>query len=616
MARLPGALLALFLTGAGLSQGDRAVVFVDGRGEDLITVHGKGRWIQEPGKVRVGVAALRIERTAGEKYPGFTASNVPSRGAPALVLGIFLEGDQPRTYRVRLDDDQSSNVTDDVAIDYQALQPGWNEVVVGLKDRKTAKERLMSFPTVVRKLQFTKKNEADDPAIVLDSISVRGAPPPPRDRRAFLEFYLAEKDLSRKARMLKEVGGLPDPDIASITLDLLRREKEPRLRRIAREELARLQSPEVALTVADGVKEVPLAERFEVLWAVAAMPCAQTRQRALGWARDPKLNGAERTAVITGLRIAGGADLRALASDIPPNAAWPMRAALVAGIRAVNDPESVDALIGILSEPGSARVAEDAEAALGALTGGDYGSDAATWRDWWRVNRDKIVLGTKSTQKQGSYGKATFYGLSVPQGRVAFVVDTSGSMAEAVGGERLLAYLKTAGHLSPTGIRTRLDLAVAELANAISNMKDRSSVAVVSFAAAESWVTKGFETVTPELRAKVGERLHRLTAGRSTNMYSGLFAAFHPDGKPKPGDLTDGPDTIFLLTDGNPSSGKYEDVNDLRDEVLGWNLSRAIKIHCVNVGDADARLLTALSLGSGGSLVDLRSNRKAPESRK
>jgi hypothetical protein len=305
--------------------------------------------------------------------------------------------------------------------------------------------------------------------------------------------------------------------------------------------------------------------------------------------------------------------VRGLIGDIPPQAAWPMRAALVSDLRSVSEPESVDALIAILAEPGSHRVGEDAAAALGALTGGDYGSDAATWRDWWRVNRDKVAVGTKSKQTQGSYGKATFYGLGVPQGRVAFVVDTSGSMAEAVGGEKLAEYIKTAGHLSPTAIRTRLDLAVAELANAISNMKDKSSVAVVSFAAAENWVTKGFETVTPELRAKIGERVHRLTAARSTNMYAGLYAAFHPDGKPRPQDFAEGPDTIFLLTDGNPSSGKYDDVNDLRDEVLSWNLSRAVKIHCVNVGDADARLLTALALGSGGSLVDLRSDKKAPE---
>ena len=41
-------------------------------------------------------------------------------------------------------------------------------------------------------------------------------------------------------------------------------------------------------------------------------------------------------------------------------------------------------------------------------------------------------------------------------------------------------------------------------------------------------------------------------------MYAGLRAAFYPDGEPRPQDLSEGPDTIFLLTDGDPSEGKYK----------------------------------------------------------
>ena len=96
-------------------------------------------------------------------------------------------------------------------------------------------------------------------------------------------------------------------------------------------------------------------------------------------------------------------------------------------------------------------------------------------------------------------------------------------------------------------------------------------------------------------------------------MYAGLFAAFHPQGKARPQDLLDGPDTIFLMTDGNPSSGKYTDFDDLRDEVLAWNLGRSIRINCVNVGDTDARLLRALAYGSGGVFLDLKSDRKPEE---
>jgi hypothetical protein len=613
IARCAAAVLACCVVALDApAQSDRTVLFVDGRPEELILIRGKSRWIQEPGRVRVGVAALRIEPTAAEKYPGFTISNVPTRGAGALVLGIFLEGDEAKSYRVRIDDDQTSNEKDDFAIEYASLNPGWNDLVVSIADRKTAKGRPMKFPALVRKVQVDKKNERGDPAIVLDAVRVRGAPKPP-ERRGFVDQLANEKDLSRKVTMLKELDALDDADVASIARDILAREQQPRIRRGAREALARISSPEVALGIADSMKEVPAAERPELLWAVAAMPCAQTRQRAISWVREGKWNAGDRTAILNGLRVAGGSDLRTLIADIPPTAPWPLRAALVHGLRGVAEPESVDALITILAEPGSARVAEDAEAALGQLTGGDYGPDAATWRDWWNVNREKITLNTKPKSKQGSYAKSTFYGVPVPVGRVVFVIDTSGSMAEAVGGGKLADYVKSAPHLSTTGINTRLDLAKAELVHAVQNMKDKAAVGVVSFAAAERWVTKGIETVTQDLRQKIGERVHALGAGRSTNVYAGMFAAFHPEGKPRPQDLLEGPDTIFLLTDGNPSSGKYTDFFDLRDEVLAWNLSRAIRIHCVNVGDADARLLRDLSYGSGGTLVDLRSERKPKE---
>jgi hypothetical protein len=617
MGVLLAAVLTLFLTGAARAQDDRVALFVDGRTDELVTVHGKGRWVQDPARVRTGVAALRIEPVAPEKFPGFSVSNVPSRGAKALVLGVFLEGPAPKSYRIRLDDDQSNNATDDVAIEYRTIEPGWNDVVVPLEGRTTVKGRPMTFTSIVRRLQFTKKLEASDPAVVVDAVILRGPAAPP-SRQSFATQLAAEQEVSRRVALLKELAALEDQDVATTALDLLAREEQPRVRRAARAALSRISTPAAALSVADACWRLPQQPRTEALWAVASMPCREARQRAIGWVRDSKgskATAADRTALLTGLALAGGSDVGGLVDVVPPQAPWPVRAQLVNAIRAVAEPESVDALIAILAEPGSARVAHDAEVALGVLTGGDYGTEAATWRDWWRVNRDRTQLRTKAATRAGSYGKATFYGLGVPEGRVAFVVDTSGSMGEAVGGKKLLEYIKSAGHLSDTAIRTRLDLAVAELAHAVSNMKDRSSVAVISFSSEDLWQTKGFETVTPDLRAKIGERVHRLSAGGSTNVYAGLHAAFHPTGKPRPQDVTEGPDTIFLLTDGNPSSGRLTEFDDLRDEVLAWNLGRAIRIHCVNVGDTNARLLRGLAYGTGGTVVDLKTDRTDDEER-
>jgi hypothetical protein len=601
---------ALFLTAAALAQGDRPALFVDGRSDELVTVHGRGRWVQDPGLVRIGVAALRVTGVATEKFPGFSLSKIPTRNALALVLHVFLEGTEPKSYRILLDDDQKGGDKDDHAIEYRTINPGLNEVVIPLRDRKADQGRAMKLDVMVWRLQFTKKFDPADPAIVLDGVTLRGGDPA-ADRRVFLERLAAEPQPAKQHVVLRDLGTLADADLANVALDLLSRDTAPRLRRAAREALARVSTPAVALEVADGALTRAAQFRPEILWAVASMPCQEARRRALSWVRDgrdAKITAPEKVAVLTGLRLGAGADVRAIVDAIPPAAAWPLRAALVRALRAAPEAESVDSLIAILAEPGSVRVAQDAEAALGGMTGGDYGSDAATWRDWWRVNRDKVTIGNRTASKTATYGKSTFYGLSVPEGRVAFVIDTSGSMAEPVGGGKLADYMKNAGHLSPTGIKTRLDLAVAELTHAVRNMKDKSSVGVISFSSAEVWHTKGFETMTQELRAKIGQRVHALSSGSSTNVYSGLNAAFHPNKKPRPQDLLEGPDTIFLLTDGNPSSGRYVEIADLRDEVLSWNLSRSIRINCVNVGNANANLLRDLAYGTGGAYVDLKSD--------
>src|SRR4029079_978950 len=123
------------------------------------------------------------------------------------------------------------------------------------------------------------------------------------------------------------------------------------------------------------------------------------------------------------------------------------------------------------------------------------------------------------------------------------VIDTSGSMADPVGGGKLADYLKGAVHLKTTPIKSRLDLAGAEVIFAVSHMREKSVVAVISFSKAENWVTKKkeYEPVTPELRGKIAERVGTLASGKSTNMYAGVHAAFFPDGEPRPQDLFEGP---------------------------------------------------------------------------
>jgi hypothetical protein len=162
-------------------------------------------------------------------------------------------------------------------------------------------------------------------------------------------------------------------------------------------------------------------------------------------------------------------------------------------------------------------------------------------------------------------------------------------------------WVAEAPHLKGKTIKTRLDLAAEELAHALETLGNGATVGVIAYSESAQWISKGYEALDAALREKLSTRVRALNAGCKTNIFDGLNLAFRPEKKTGPMDTSEGPDTLFLLSDGNPSTGKIEDIQELREaEVLrASNLGRAIKIHCVNVGDADARLLRALASTSG-----------------
>ena len=83
-----------------------------------------------------------------------------------------------------------------------------------------------------------------------------------------------------------------------------------------------------------------------------------------------------------------------------------------------------------------------------------------------------------------------------------------------------------------------------------------------------------------------------LRPGGGTNIHDALELAFEDERV----------DTIYLLSDGAPSTGPIVQADELRDEVARWNSVRGVVIHCIAVGQ-DHRLLKGLAEDSGGKYV-------------
>jgi len=61
-------------------------------------------------------------------------------------------------------------------------------------------------------------------------------------------------------------------------------------------------------------------------------------------------------------------------------------------------------------------------------------------------------------------------------------------------------------------------------------------------------------------------------------------------------------DTVYLLSDGSPGSGKFVKHQDILRDVAKINRTRKIAIHCIAVG-FDSPLMKDLAAQNGGQYV-------------
>jgi len=310
---------------------------------------------------------------------------------------------------------------------------------------------------------------------------------------------------------------------------------------------------------------------------------------------------------------------------------WQVRASAIAALARVRDKGSIEPLIERLaSEEG--RLREDVGHALNTITGRSFGMRLDAWRSFWGTWKDRFQIPTdeelrqlaeKRAENAAKYqppGSASFHGVATPSQRLMFVIDVSGSMEEDVLDTDRFA---DGGYPS----MKRIDIVKTELARTVAGLEDYVEFNILSFAtevdpwkkelvranvlnksSADSWVTR-----LRALGGRSGERLYRaglrsaanLEAGK-TNTYAALMTALGVD---EDGDETEDYeselDTIFFLSDGRPSEGRFTDPEDILREVREVNRLRRIVIHTIGIGDFQKGFLERLATENGGVFVDL-----------
>ncbi|MDB2575695.1 HEAT repeat domain-containing protein [Planctomycetota bacterium] len=235
------------------------------------------------------------------------------------------------------------------------------------------------------------------------------------------------------------------------------------------------------------------------------------------------------------------------------------------------------------------RLRGDVHFVLTMMTGLDLGFRVGSWRSFWRDRGEgfqmptleearKVAAELAANQSEEGMSAVSFYGLTVISDSFALVVDTSGSMT---------ANVKDG--------KTRLDIAKEQINQAIKRIRAGSLFNIIPFSDNAFPMEEVLIEMDDSLREDSVLYVEGLRAAGGTNVYEGLAAAFEDEYV----------DTIYLLTDGDPSAGAITDPLALREEVERWNSVRGIRIHCISVGKASP-LLSGIADDSGGDYTEVK----------
>ncbi len=313
-----------------------------------------------------------------------------------------------------------------------------------------------------------------------------------------------------------------------------------------------------------------------------------------------------RSAAVDSLRMRRAPGSHAVLVGALEDEHWQVRAAAAEALGAEDDRTSVKPLIERLQkEPG--RMREDIARALHLLTGVDLGGDAKAWKGWWETNGAAWEAGSleKKKTEAGSArgeepGKTTvFFGIETKSKNIVFVLDISGSMAEKAGKPATVESGPDA--VTPKGDR-KIDVARAEIHRAINLLPADAVFNLIFYSGEVKVLSAASMTATETNKTKARKFIDGLEPDGGTNIHDALERAFHLLRK-KEDNYDKGADTIFFLTDGQPTVGKLLDREKILAVVRDWNQDRRIRIHAIGVGDHDGDLMKRLAEQNGGTYV-------------
>lgn len=328
--------------------------------------------------------------------------------------------------------------------------------------------------------------------------------------------------------------------------------------------------------------------RDSVELALAALPALQQDPQ---WAADIQrlLDAADDRLRTIGLSLMLELDLGSaveLALAQVGQKSWELRSVAYRYLTRFRDLGSIPALIERYGKE-DGRLQQELSDALFAHTGTRCWS-REEWDAWWRKNRQghalpaaETVAAASKKKPSGGGSTASYFGIPLVSKRCIFLIDTSGSMNAKIGTDKK---------------RTRLDEVKKQLHDAVAKLPDDQWFNIYFYAGSPSPMWSDLRQAAGAEREEVLERIKKTGIGPGgTNIFDSVERAF--------GNVE--VDTIYLLSDGEPSAGRITEPMLIAEQVRRWNYGRQVVVHCISVG-TNSKMMERLARESGGEYVFVR----------
>ncbi len=311
---------------------------------------------------------------------------------------------------------------------------------------------------------------------------------------------------------------------------------------------------------------------------------------------------------------------------------WQVRASAIAALGIVRDKSSIPVLVARL-EIEEGRLVEDVGKALDAITGRSLGTRVELWKRFWENNATRFEIPSdaelakiaaakaKNKERYVRPGSTSFHGIDTPSRSILFVIDVSGSMEDLV-----VERERFESGDYPSWVR--MDIVKTELARTIEGLEPYVKFGIVSFATeTKRWKKKlvPANVINKKSALDFCKRLEPLggnskqdlaAAGLSgsadlsagkTNTYAALSLALGiaDKGTNSREQYLSEVDTIFFLSDGRPTHGKYIDTKEILSRVIEANKLRKVVLHTIAIGNFSKGFMKSLAENNGGNFVDL-----------